>query len=135
MKKYLLLVVGLFLYGAASAQVYRGLNIVETDYVTIDSYSGIEAKSILPNYDGSYKVELFNANYNSPSTHATYSFEWYLSYKGKRVSDYYKSAMACRISKEHIAWVWPNEVPQGYERFVTVQLGKQPQKRDRRDDD
>lgn len=62
-------------------------------------------------------------------------FVWYLSYKGKRVSDYcYSSSNGhWRFSKKHRAW--PDEVPIGKEKYVTVQLGKEPARQDYRDDE
>lgn len=134
MKKYLLFFFGLLLYSSVSAQAYRTLNIVEPDYVTLESHSGIEVRSITPKFDGSYSVELFNTNYNNGNERATYTFYWYLSYKGKRVSDYNKSAIICRKSQQQTAWAWPGEIPQGYEKYVTVQLGREPAPRDYRDD-
>lgn len=135
MKKILLLLLALPLYFYGSAQAYQQLRFEDVEYVTIESHSGIEVRSITPQADGSYSVELFNSNYNNRGEQAIYTFDWYLSYKGKRVSDYNKSTLACRRSKQQAVWIWPDEVPKGYERYVSVQLGREPIFRDRRDDD
>lgn len=59
---------------------------------------------------------------------------WYLSYKGKRVSDYYHSVARSMSWFTVKSVAWPNEVPKGHEKYVTVQFGKEPEKKDRRDD-
>ena len=134
MKRYLLLLLGVVTYSTISAQSYRSLNIVEPDIYTTNSHDGIDVRSVIPKSDGSYSVELFNSNYNNGNEVVTYSFEWYLSYKDKRVSDYYKSAIRNRKSEQKTVWAWPDEVPRGYERYVTVQLGREPRAKDYRDD-
>ena len=63
-----------------------------------------------------------------------YAFDWYLSYKGKRVSDYYSSTIRCRKTEQRTVRCWPDEVPRGYESYVTVQFGREQAPRDRRDD-
>lgn len=136
MKKYLLLIMCVVLGSTiTSAQTYRSIRIAERTHTTYESFSGVECRSITPQSNGSYSVEFFNSNYNDSNDITTYSFYWYLSYKGKRVSDYYQTAMRCRATEQKNAWVWPDEVPRGNERYVTVQFGKEPPERDRRDDD
>lgn len=123
MKKYLLL---LFMMGITPCS-----NIM----ANCDLPQG-KCVSITPQSDGSYLV--VTAPTSKPS-----SFEWYLSYKGKRVSDYYKSvflresvfADAITWSQSVKVWAWPDEVPVGHEKYVTVQLGREPRVKDRRDDD
>lgn len=110
-------------------------NFVEPEYVTKSSSSGISVNSITTNYDGSYTVILSNDNGGSLGYVISYSFEWYLSYKGKRVSDYFQETIECGRSSSRTVYCWPDEVPTGNERYVTVQLGREPVKRDRRDDD
>ena len=122
------------MYSSVSAQAYRSLNLVSPDYVTNESFSGIEVRAIEVQGDGSYSVELFNSNYGSSREVITNSFEWYLSYKGKRVSDYFKSSIRGRYTSIKTVWAWPNEVPKGYEKYVTVQFGRDV-KKDYRDDD
>lgn len=110
-------------------------NFVEPEYVTISSTQGISVNSITPNYNGSYSVNIGNSNRGNQGEITSYSFEWYLSYKGKRVSDYYHETIRCQQSSTRTVYCWPDEVPSGNERYVTVQLGQEPAKRDRRDDD
>ena len=138
MKKLLLAFCCALFSLTVSAQAYRSLNIIEPSYITYETHKGIEVDSITPQNNGSYIVKLYNSNRNLQDERATYSFYWYLSYKGKRVSDYYKSALSCQKVEKKTAWAWPNEVPKGYERYVTVQLGKEPKVKDyrnNRDDD
>lgn len=137
MKKILLLTM-LFLgigINLTTAQAYRTLNIVEPEYITISSTEGIGVSSTTPNQNNSYNVVFNNNNRCNQGEITSYSFEWYLSYKGKRVSDYYQETIRCGQSASRTVYAWPSEVPSGNERYVTVQLGREPMKRDRRDDD
>lgn len=111
------------------------LNIVGPTYSTVESFSGIEVSTVIPQADGSYEVTLYNSNRDgySYSEIITYSFEWYLSYKGKRCSDYYKSAIREGKKASKKVFAWPGVVPSGNERYVTVQLGREPKARDYRD--
>ena len=110
-------------------------NFVEPEYVTISSFQGINVRSIGASYDGSYSVTLSNSNRGNQGEITSYSFEWYLSYKGRRVSDYYQETIRCGQSSSRTVYCWPGEVPSGSERYVTVQFGREPARRDRRDDD
>ena len=82
------------------------------------------------NPDGTYTVVFTKPCYTGED-----EFDFYLSYKGKRVSDYYHSTIRSCDKRTIEAVAWPDEVPKGNEKFVTVQLGKEPAKKDRRDDD
>lgn len=121
------------------SQAYKGINIAGAEYNNHNSYTGINVNNISPMSDGSYLVNLYNTNYNDPydgvSYYTSYSFTWYLSYNGERVSDYYNSTIRCRKTEERKVYAWPNKVPKGYEKYVTVQFGREPLKKDRRDDD
>lgn len=124
MKKVLVLLIGLLSCLTIYAQAYRGINIgPEPTRVTINSASGISVSSIQYGSDGAYSICMMNNNYNNPNQRNSYSFKWYLSYKGKRVSDYYNSTIKCR---EQVTFsqinVWPGTVPNGYEKYVTVQF-------------
>lgn len=119
----------------ANAQAYRSLNIVRSENVTINSQEGIVVQSTTVNEDKSITVTFMNSNYNNDGERNTYNFEWYLSYKGKRVSDYYTEAIRCRQTGSRTVYYWPNTVPAGHEKYVSVQLGREPRKKDRRDDD
>ena len=131
---FALFVMGIGIH-AAKAQAYVTPRFVEPDYVTITSTEGIGVSLVTPNGDNSYTVTLVNNNKNEQGEINSYCFEWYLSYKGERVSDYYQETIRCGQSSSRTVYGWPDEVPAGNERYVTVQLGRQPAKKDPRDDD
>lgn len=118
-----------------NAQAYKSLNIIPTENVTINSKEGIVVQSVSVNTDKSITVTFLNTNYDRENERDTYTFEWYLSYKGKRVSDYHNEAIRCKRTENRTVYIWPGEVPNGYEKYVTVQLGREPRKKDPRDDD
>lgn len=137
MKRILVLLIGSFICILLNAQAYRGLNIGPApEYVQIESFQGIAVTSLNYNSASGYTVTLMNNNYNRSGEKNSYSFNWYLSYQGKRVSDYYSSSIFCRREETRKnLYTWPNSVPSGYEKYVTVQFGKEKPKKDRRDDD
>lgn len=136
MKKTLLFTILFLEIGILSATAqYHPLNIVEPEYNTVSSTQGINVSSITPNQNHSYTVVLYNNNQSNRGEITSYNFEWYLSYKGKRVSDYYQETIRCGQSSSRTVYAWPGEVPVGNERFVAAQLGRQPAKKDPRDDD
>lgn len=124
---------------SVNAQAYKSIKIAGVEYNTHSSFQGISVNSIEPQDDGSYMITLYNTNYNDPydgvSYKTSYSFEWYLSYNGKRVSDYYRSTIRCRKEETKKVYAWPTNVPTGHERYVTVQFGREHLQKDRRDDD
>lgn len=142
MKKLFLIIIAVLLSTSMSsnAQAYQSIQIADVEYNTYSSSQGIDVKSIQPQSDGSFLIKFYNTNYNDPydgvSYRTSYSFEWYLSYYGKRVSDYYKSTIRCRKIETRNVYLWPNKVPKGHERYVTVQFGREPREiiKDRRDD-
>lgn len=134
MKKFFTLIFLLGIIAGANAQ-YVPLNIVRAEDVTIESKEGIVVQSTSVNTDKSITVTLYNSNSDRDYERNTYTFVWYLSYKGKRVSDYYTEAIRCRRTSSRTVHFWPGEVPNGYEKYVTVQLGREPRKKDPRDDD
>ena len=119
---------------AANAQ-YSSLRIIPTENVTIKSTDGIVVESTSVNQDKTITVTFRNINSDGDNSRDTYTFEWYLSYKGKRVSDYYTEAIRCRRTASRTVYIWPETVPEGYEKFVTAQLGRESRKKDPRDDD
>lgn len=141
MKHFILTALFLSLGFCGYAQAYHSINLSSTEYNTHNSSSGIEVSSITYQSDGSYRVILYNTNHNDPydgvSYYTSYNFEWYLSYKGKRVSDYFQSTIRCRKNEDKYVYAWPNEVPRGYEHYVSVQFGREQNmvNKDRRDDD
>lgn len=134
MRKLLIAFMLIVVASATNAQ-YRSLNIVPADNVTIKSKEGIVVQDATVNADKSVTVTLMNTNSDGANSRDTYIFEWYLSYKGKRVSDYYSEAIRCKRTASRTVYIWPGEVPNGNEKYVTVQLGREPIKKDRRDDD
>ena len=136
MKKATLFVLFMMGLGMLTTQAqYHIPKFIEEDYVTVSSKEGISVTSVTPNQDKSYTVVLKNNNTNAVGEIKSYCFDWYLSYKGKRVSDYFQETIRCGRTATRQVYCWPGEVPSGYERYVTVQLGKEPVKKDRRDDD
>ena len=125
---------------SSNAQAYKPIKIADVEYNTHPSSQGINIELIQPQNDGSFLIKLYNTNHNDPydgvSYRTSYSFEWYLSYNGKRVSDYYRSTIRCRKEETKNVYAWPGNVPKGHERYVTVQFGREPIKitKDRRDD-
>ncbi len=104
---------------------------------TQKSHSGIIVESITINANESLTVTFRNtnsSNYNSTGVKMTYYFEWYLSYKGKRISDYYSDAIRFGQTGTHNVYFWPDEVPKGNEKYITVQFKEETQHTDRRDD-
>lgn len=134
MKRILLIMMFLSSISYANAQAYIPLNIQESENVTINSKEGIVVQGTIVNKDKSITVTLMNTNYSNSGERNTYTFDWYLSYRGKRVSDYYTEAIRCRKTESRTVYFWPNSVPIGHEKYVTVQLGREPRKKDRRDD-
>lgn len=113
------------------------ITIIPSQYKTVQSHEGILVRNITINDDKSLTIIFENANssnYNTTETYVTNTFEWYLSYKGKRVSDYYTEAIRCGQESSHTVLYWPGEVPSGNEKYITVQLGRERKKKDRRDD-
>jgi hypothetical protein len=114
-----------------------------TFVICASSYAqeGISIREITVNYnekgisDGSFTVTFRDNNVRYLSDDHPNNFTWYLSYKGKRVSDYYYSTARSMSSFKVKAVAWPDEVPKGNEKYVTAQLGKEPVRKDRRDDD
>ncbi|MBQ9472822.1 MAG: hypothetical protein IJU81_00265 [Bacteroidales bacterium] len=140
MRKLLIAFTLLVVTSAVNAQAYKSINVIPSTYVTVSSHDGITVQGTTVNPDKSLTVTFKNNNsnnYDSSGEIKTYSFEWYLSYKGKRVSDYFTDAIRCGKTDSHTVHLWPGEVPTGYEKYVTVQLGRErkPIQKDRRDND
>jgi len=97
----------------------------------IESEKGIVVQSTTVNSDKSITATFFNRNnkdytIDHKTVKYTYTFKWYLSYKGKRVSDYYIEYIPCQQTASRTVYIWPDEVPRGNEKYVTVQLGLEP---------
>lgn len=136
MKKATLFVLFMMGLGILTTQAqYHSLNVIQEDYVTVSSKEGIGITSLTPNSNKSYTVVLTNHNRSAQGEIQSNCFDWYLSYKGERVSDYFQETIRCGKTATRTVYCWPGKVPSGYEQYVTVQLGREPIKKDRRDDD
>lgn len=132
MKKIFFLLLSLLFFLEGSS-----INIIPSRYETVKSHQGIIVKSIIVNENKTLTVIFSNensSNYNTTGTYVTYSFDWYLSYKGKRISDYFTEAIRCGKESSRTVIFWPGEVPDGYEKYISVQLGRELRTKDRRDD-
>jgi len=96
------------------------------------------------NSDGTYTVHFENRN------NSEVNVTFYLSYMGKQVSDNYNNTVPVgryprNLNDEEMTWLtrsvgrlsltlraWPNAVPNGNEKYVTLQIVTKG--RDRRDD-
>ncbi len=134
MKKIFLSLFCIALFAPIYGQAYQQINVSNPEYNTVRSYSGVDVVGITLQSEGAYAVTFFNNNSNDYGCRTSYNFDWYLSYKGKRVSDYFNSSVRCRKQKQETVYAWPGDVPKGYEKYVTVQFGKETPKKDRRDD-
>ena len=100
----------------------------------VESEKGIAVQSTTVNSDKSITATFYNRNMdyyseeNNKKYKYIYVFKWYLSYKGKRVSDYYTEEIRCQQTASRTVYIWPDEVPSGNEKYVTVQLGLEPQR-------
>lgn len=99
--------------------------------------SDVSVSKIERNTDGSYKVSFVDNSNVYLSDHNETAFIWYLSYKGKRVSDYFHSNSNGYRSFWKAGFAWPDEVPVGHEKYVTAQIGKESESihKDSRDDE
>ena len=86
-------------------------NFVEPEYVTVNSKEGISVGYVTANQNNSYTVVLYNNNRGNQGEITSYNFEWYLSYKGERVSEYYQETIRCGQSASRTVYAWPGEVP------------------------
>ena len=108
---------------------------------SISAQYGIIVERITVNSerDGiSYSVTFRDTSIRSFRDERPNQFVWFLSYRGRKVSDYFHSAATSMGSFTIRAVAWPGEIPRGHERYVTAQLGRERtanRPRDRRDDD
>lgn len=134
-------VLNIFLLGAiiitSSAQAYVVPNFRSADRYSSTNMSAISVESIIPisGDENAYEIKFCDSqNVDRAVEQYATAFKFYLSYKGKRVSDYktansnYQFRFSCKC------YIWPDMVPRGYEKYVTVQIGEEPKKTDRRDD-
>lgn len=124
MKKFLVL--GLMLFGFST--------LFAIEYVKVASYQGVVVENTTVNADKSITIDFKNSSPCEIPEIATYTFEYYLSFKGKRISDYYNAAVRCKGHKTYTVYFWPDTVKAGQEKYITVQFGREQPKRDPRDD-
>ena len=120
----------------ASAQ-YVVPNFRSADRYTSSNMSAISVEIITPisGDENCYEITFLDSqNVNRAVEQYATSFKFYLSYKGKRISDYKLANSNYQYKFTYKCYVWPDMVPKGYEKYVTVQIGDEPKKRDRRDD-
>lgn len=113
-------------------------------FVAIESTDGIQY-TITPNSQikDQYYVVLQNTHRFIGEEWTSSKFEWCLTYCGKCISDYYREEIPCKKNNYDVQYVnrtvycWPNTVPAGHEKYVTVHLGRirEPIIKDHRDDD
>jgi hypothetical protein len=106
----------------------------QSEYISNSIKINVDSKGVP---DGTFTVEFKNGHNESET------ITFYLSYSGKRVSDYYANRVPAGYGDMIYGWrygeliinaiPWPNTVPKGNEKYVTVQLGREIH-RDRRDD-
>ena len=86
---------------------------------------------------GKYTVKFRDNSNVYLSDHNSTAFTWYLSYKDKRVSDYFYDNSGGNRNFYKTVRPWPDEVPSGREEYVTAQLGREPRQhpKDPRDDE
>lgn len=109
------------LFGWGSA--YSVPNFVGPEYVTINSSQGILIENVSVFSYNSIKVVFKNANRCNEPEIATYAFQYYLSYRGQRVSDYFNAAVRCSRSESYTVNFWPDTIPAGNESYISVQFG------------
>lgn len=137
-KKYLLLILLFISIGANAQSAYQIPHFRSADkYQSTDmkAISVISVEPILDDKNGYVITFRDSQNTNRAVEQYATSFKFYLSYKGKRISEYqsvnsdYDYKFTCKC------YVWPNIVPDGDEKYVSVQIGTEPRKKDSRDDD
>lgn len=122
-----------------SAQAYRVPTFIPAEKSTSTDVSAIFVQSIAPiaGDENGYTIEFCDTqNVNRAVEQYATSFKFYLSYKGKRVSDYRTANSNYKYRFTCTCYAWPGSVPAGYEKYICVQIGEEPSnvKRDRRDD-
>jgi len=138
-KKLLSLILFLMIAIGASAQAYAIPRFRSADRYSSSDMSAISVESITPisGDENGYVIKFCDSqNVNRAEEQYATAFKFYLSYKGKRVSDYKMANSDYQYHFSCTCYVWPDSVPAGYEKYVTVQIGTEPSdiKKDRRDD-
>ena len=131
---FMLLVIAI----GASAQAYRVPTFRSAERSTSTDMSAISVESVYPisEDENGYSISFIDTqNVNRAVEQYATSFKFYLSYKGKRVSDYKSANSNYQYKFTEKCYTWPGTVPKGHEKYVSVQIGTEPKKKDPRDDD
>ena len=124
--------------GTFAQSAYVVPNFRSADKYSSTNMNAISLESITPlsNNEYGYEIKFCDTqNTNRAVEQYATSFTFYLSYKGKRISDYQTANSNYKYHFTCTCYIWPNAIPKGHERYVTVQMGKEPIKKDPRDDD
>ena len=111
------------------SQAYVVPNIRSADRYTSDNDKYISVVSITPiaGDANGYSIEFRDAqNVDRAVEQYATSFKFYLSYQGKRVSDYQQANSNYKYTFTYKCYAWPGKVPSGHEKYVSVQIGEEP---------
>lgn len=123
--------------GTHAQSAYSVPNFRSADRYSSSNMNAISVESITPiNGDANgYEIKFCDSqNINRAVEQYATSFKYYLTYKGKRVSDYQSANSNYKYQFICTCYVWPGSVPAGHEKYVSVHIGGEPKKTDRRDD-
>lgn len=125
--------------GVRAQSAYVVPNFRSADRYTSSDMSAISVEQItsISGDENGYEITFRDSqNINRAVEQYATAFKFYLSYKGKRISDYKSANSNYQYKFTYKCYAWPNIVPKGYEKYITVQFGDEPRnmKRDRRDD-
>ncbi len=112
-----------------SAQTYVVPNFRSADRYTSENDKYISVVSISPitGDANGYSIEFRDAqNVDRAVEQYATSFKFYLSYQGKRVSDYQQANSNYKYNFTCKCYAWPGKVPSGHEKYVSVQIGEEP---------
>ena len=124
--------------GVRAQSAYVVPNIRSADRYTSSDMSAISVEQItsISGDENGYEITFRDSqNVNRAVEQYATSFKFYLSYKGKRISEYQSANSNYKYTFTYKCYAWPGMVPKGNEKYVTVQIGNEPRKKDPRDDD
>ena len=123
--------------GASAQSAYSVPNFRSADRYSSSNMNAISVESITPitGDANGYEIKFCDSqNINRAEEQYATSFKYYLTYKGKRVSDYKSANSNYKYQFTCTCYAWPGSVPAGHEKYVSVHIGGEPKKTDRRDD-
>lgn len=124
--------------GAVAQSAYVVPNFRSADRYSSTNMSAISVEGIIPisGDENGYEIKFCDSqNVDRAVEQYATAFKFYLSYKGKRVSEYISANSNYEYRFTCTCYIWPNIVPKGHEKYVNVQIGLEPKKKDPRDDD